>query len=68
MFNFRRHVAETKSHVIPVTLKLKTTLPSGTLLCPTYKRELRHIPNDCNYIQGEYLKSENLTCLLVALY
>jgi len=57
---------EIKNQEFPEPLKLKADLSSGTLVCPTYKRELRYIPKDCNYL-SEYLKSQNLTCLVAAL-
>jgi len=67
LFQLRPSVYEIKSQEFPATLKLKAELSSGTLVCPTYKRELRHIPQDCNYI-SEYLKPQNLTCLLAAIH
>jgi len=42
-------VIEIKSDEYPATPKLKTTFTSVTLLCPTYKHDLRHIPQDSNY-------------------
>jgi hypothetical protein len=53
-------VVEIKNLVIPIYLILKTALPFGTMTCPAYKRELLHIPHDCNYIQGEYLEPQKL--------
>ena len=40
---------------------------SGKLLCPTYKRAVRQIPQDCNhriFSNSKYLKPHDLKCLL----
>jgi hypothetical protein len=34
----------------PASLKFNSALTPETLVCPTYKRELRYIPQDSNYI------------------
>jgi len=41
---------ENKNQEFLVTLKLKAALSFVILLCPTYKRQLRHIPQACNYM------------------
>jgi len=56
-------VFEIKNQEFPAPLKLKAELPSGTLVYPTIKRELRYFPN----YKSEYLKPQNLTRLLAAL-
>ena len=33
-----------------VNFVIKAAFTPGTLVCPTYRRELRHFPQDCNYI------------------
>lgn len=46
---YRRLVFEIKNPELPVTLKLKAALSSGTMVCPTNIRELRQIRHDTNY-------------------
>ena len=67
MIHLRLSAFEIKGQEFSATLKLKAELLSGTLVCSTYERELRHKLQDCNYVRV-YLKSKNLTCLLVALH
>jgi len=68
--HFRHSVSEIKNQEFPTPLKLKAPFTSGTPVSPTYKSELRHSPQDCNYIifQSEYLKTHNLSCLLASLH
>ena len=42
-------VIENKNDEFPATLKLKANFTFLKLLCPTYKHDLRHIPEDTNY-------------------
>jgi len=67
MIHLWRSVFEIKSQEFSATLKLKAELLYGILVCSIFERELRHNPQDCNYVRV-YLKSKYLTCLLVALH
>jgi len=42
-----------KNQQFPAPLKLKATFTPVTPVCPTYKRELRHIMQECNHIKSE---------------
>jgi len=53
-------VFEIKNQKFPAPLKFNTAFTPGTLLCPTYKRELRHIPPDSNYITFSTVSTWNL--------
>ena len=51
---------ENKNQEFLVTLKLKAALSFVILLCPTYKRQLRHIPQACNYMTFSKVSTRNL--------
>ena len=43
---YRHSVFEIKNQELPATLKIEEALSSGTLVCSTYKCELRHFRPD----------------------
>jgi len=63
IIHFRHSVVRITTQGFPTSLKLKAAFTSGTLVCPNYKSELRHIPQDCNYITFTNVNIWNLRIL-----
>jgi hypothetical protein len=57
MIHFGRSLVEIKNQEYLPSLKLGAALKSGTLAYPIYKRQLRYIPQDCNYITFSLLST-----------
>jgi len=53
-------VFEIKNQELPATLKIEEALSSGTLVCSTYKCELRHFRPDCNHLTFSKVNTCNL--------
>jgi hypothetical protein len=47
LIHFLRSIVEIQNQEFPAPLTLKAAFTSGSLVCRNYKRELRHIPQDC---------------------